>query len=63
MAKAAASRTLYELVGKEDAQVISPYSWIVKFALAYKGLEYQREPCRLVEKDKIACSGQPLVSS
>ena len=62
MAESAAGRRLYELAGKEDAQIISPYSWIVKFALAHKDLEYEREPCRLVEKEKISCSGQPLVS-
>lgn len=52
---------LFELCGKERQRVFSPYCWIVRYALAHKGLDYTATPIKFGEKDRIAFSEQPLV--
>ena len=52
---------LYELAAVDDDHLYSPYAWTVRFALAYKKLSFESIPWRLVEKDKIAFSGQGAV--
>lgn len=52
---------LYELAAKDDQHFFSPPAWTARFALAHKQLAFESVPWRLVEKDKIAFSGQKLV--
>lgn len=52
---------LFELCGAERDRVFSPYCWIVRYALAHKGLDYTTTPITFSEKEKIAFSGQKLV--
>jgi glutathione S-transferase len=54
-------RTLYDLAGAGDAQRFSPYCFRVKLALHLKKLDYQSEPVRFTEKEKLAFSNQALV--
>lgn len=53
--------TFYELAGATDALCFSPNTWRTRMALEHKGLAYETEKCRFVEKEKIAFSGQKLV--
>ncbi|WP_207061340.1 glutathione S-transferase N-terminal domain-containing protein [Motiliproteus sp. SC1-56] len=55
------ARKLYELAGKRDNQVFSPYCWRIRLALAHKGLAVQHASWRFTEKDSIAHSGQGAV--
>jgi len=55
------SITLYELAGAEPDRRFSPYCWRIRMALAHKGLDAERIPWRLTEKDKIAATGQGRV--
>lgn len=50
-------RILYDLTGANDLR-FSPNCWRSRMALAHKGLDAECEPCRFIEKDKIAFSGQ-----
>jgi len=52
---------LYEFAGKDPGLRFSPHCWKARLALAHKGLEAERLPWRLMEKDGIAFSGQGLV--
>jgi len=52
---------LYELAGEDPEVRISPYCWIVRFALAHKGLEAELIPWHMTDKEAIAFSGQGLV--
>ena len=54
---------LYELAGIHDGHLYSPFAFAVRFALAHKGIQYQSVPWRLVEKDRIAFTGQDKVRS
>ena len=54
------ARQLYELVGARDLR-FSPFCWRARLALAHKGLEAERIPCRFTDKDRIAFSGQEKV--
>lgn len=52
--------TFYDLCGKDGAR-FSPYGWRTRMALAHKGLDYDLEPVKFTEKEKLAFSGQKLV--
>lgn len=54
------TRQLYELVGAADLR-FSPFCWRTRMALAHKGLEAERIPCRFTDKARIAFSGQEKV--
>ena len=52
---------LFELAGRQDNNLFSPYCWRIRMALAHKGLEMTSIPCRFTEKDLIIASNQKLV--
>lgn len=54
------ARQLYELVGAADLR-FSPFCWRTRMALAHKGLEAERIPCRFTDKARIEFSGQEKV--
>ncbi len=45
---------LYQLCGTDPKAGFSPYTWRVKLCLLHKGLAYDEEPIRFLEKDKIS---------
>lgn len=47
------ARVLFELCGEDRDVRFSPYVWLVKLALAHKGLAYESEAVRFVEKSKL----------
>ncbi len=51
----------YEFAGADPELRISPHCWKTRMALVHKGLQAVRVPWRLVEKDRIAFSGQERV--
>ena len=53
-------RKLYELLGQRDIRP-SPYCWRTRMALAHKGLDAEFVPVQLVDKERIAFSGQDEV--
>lgn len=55
------TRTLYELAGADLDRRFSPYCWRTRLALAHKGLDADRVPWRMTDKDAIAFSGQGKV--
>ena len=52
--------TLYELGGLDDLRY-SSFSWRSVMALAHKGVEAERRPVRITDKEAIAFSGQKKV--
>ncbi|KAK9826572.1 hypothetical protein WJX74_003460 [Apatococcus lobatus] len=48
-----ANTKLWELAGKEEGRVFSPYAWRVRLVLAHKGLKFETVPWRYSEKDLI----------
>ena len=44
---------LWELAGKEEGRVFSPYAWRVRLVLAHKGIEFETVPWRYSQKDLI----------
>ena len=52
---------LYELAGEDLEIRFSPYCWIVRFAIAHKGLHADLIPWHLTDKEAIAFSGQGKV--
>ncbi|MEQ8388029.1 MAG: glutathione S-transferase family protein [Alphaproteobacteria bacterium] len=54
------TRVLYDLAGRDDRR-FSPYCWRAKLALRHKELDFESEPVRFTDKEKIAFSGQKLV--
>jgi glutathione S-transferase len=44
---------LYELVGRHSARPFSPHCWKAAFALAHKGLDFERVPTRFTEIGRI----------
>lgn len=52
---------LFELAGKDDANVFSPYCWRIRMALAHKNMIADCLPWRFTEKDVIRESGQGAV--
>lgn len=52
---------IYELLGADDRR-FSPFSWRAHMALAHKGFEPERVPCKFTEiAEKVASSGQARV--
>jgi len=45
---------LYQICGKNRDAGFSPYAWRVKLCLLHKGLDFEEEPIRFLEKEKIA---------
>jgi glutathione S-transferase len=43
----------YDLVGQDESRPFSPHCWKVAFALAHKGLAYERVPVRFTEVPQI----------
>lgn len=48
------ARQLYELCGTDPARVFSPFCWRSRFALAHKGLDFERIPWRFTETERLA---------
>lgn len=44
---------LYDLVGSDLERPFSPHCWKIAFALAHKGLGYERIPTRFVDVEKV----------
>ncbi|WP_309083973.1 glutathione S-transferase family protein [Chelativorans sp.] len=44
---------LYDLVGRDEGRPFSPHCWKIAFALAHKGLEFERVPVRFTEIPKV----------
>lgn len=55
------TRTLFELCAEDSALRFSPYVWRAKMALAHKGLEYETQAARFLEKEAYAESGSKTV--
>ena len=51
---------IYDLSGKKDLR-FSPPCWIVKICLIHKQIEFETEPVRFSEKNKIEFSNQQLL--
>ncbi|WEX07611.1 glutathione S-transferase family protein [Chelativorans sp. AA-79] len=55
---------LYDLVGRDEARPFSPHCWKVAFALAHKGLAFERVPTRFREVPAVeggASKSVPLI--
>jgi glutathione S-transferase len=52
---------LWDLAAAEAERRFSPYCWRIKLALRHKDLPFSTVPWRMVEKDRIAFSGQGKV--
>lgn len=46
------SRILFDLALADDAVRLSPYCWIVKFAMLHKGLSFETKPVGFADKSK-----------
>ena len=44
---------LYDLAAKNTEVRFSPYCWLVKTVLHYKGIEFDTIPCHFTEKEKL----------
>ncbi len=53
--------TLWDLASADPARRFSPYCWRIRYALLYKGLEFDTIPWCFTDKDRIAFSDQGKV--
>lgn len=51
---------LWELAGKEEGRVFSPYAWRVRLVLAHKGVKYETVPWRYSQKELIKPSDKVI---